>query len=660
MGTGVTDASPDPNTETEDRGRRTAVIAAVVAAMVIAGAVVGFVLLRPNEARTIAAPGTATPTPVPATPVRPAPATSTAEQVDLTELGEATGSGTPSTPAQAAKPLLLGIAGPVDAATGTISGSIVSSPDGVSWSTDFVPSTTIRALAAGEGTVIAVGETVATTADGVDWTEVKGGPTAARDIAYGDGRWIAIGDPARPRSGRDTGNTFRFTTWTTTDGRTWQRREHTADLPDGGRMSVHGIAFGDGGWVVSGVAELGDSFVQVLGVSKDGISWSDSGAAQSTPVGALWWNGGSWGKIGGRFDYFQNPPSSTLVASNSVDLRSWTTADATPAAAVLGNLTCSGDRGWLAVGSDAPLTTGERPADLYRSSDLVSWTKVGRPDVGGLADVVAYGDRTAPSADVCAVGTGPADAPSGSGSGSDPAYCAFTSAKFGGPAWLDADPDGSTGCPAMLKTWQQYESWTGPAEGQLLFVTLPDGWRCGISNFPPSEAGRQLDDGSIGRCELTDGRSFVVWRGAAGQKATQDGRNLGTAEAPRTSPVSTSRPTGAPGGTVTGDLGLSVQMTRPACDGTAIVVLFSAVNPAAYAAEVQDALDANPGAAYLRTDQACPSLTQATEAGDPIYAVYRIGGTTQSAVCAAVAAAGDGAYGKWLDNTGEAAAGIVC
>ncbi len=653
VGTGVTDASSDPTTD-DDRRRRKAIVAAfVVAALVIAGVVVGFVLLRPGEAGTTAAPVQPTSTPVPPT----------VEPVDVVERSEKSSTAAASTSPPTDEPLLLGIAGPVDAATGTMSGSIVSSPDGVNWSTDFTPSTAIRALAAGSETVIAVGETVAITADGESWTELKGGPTGARGIAYGDGKWIAVGDPAQPPSGRTVDNTFRFVAWTTTDGRTWQREEHTADLPDGGRMSVFGIAFGNDGWVVSGVAELGDSFVQVLGVSKDGTSWVDSGAEEFTPVGAVSWNGESWGRIGGRLNYFQTPPTSTLVASSSVDLRSWTRVDATPTGAVLDNLTCSGDRGWLAVGSDAPLTAGERPADLYRSADLVAWTKVGRPEVGGLADVVAYRDKKTPSAKVCAVGNGPAD-PS---PGTDPNNCTFELGKFGtGPAWLDV-PDGATGCPEALRTWQQYESWTGPTEGQLLFATLPDGALCNFSNFPPSEAGRQLDDGSIGRCELTDGRSFVVWRGETGQKITQDGRNLGTAEpgaaaapgAPST-PTSASTARAASGGTVTGDLGLSVPMTRPACDGTGIVVLFSAVDPAVYAAEVQEALDANPGAAYLRTDQSCASLTQATEAGDPIYAVYRVGGTLQSEVCAAVTAAGNGAYGKWLKDSGDAAARIDC
>jgi serine/threonine-protein kinase len=64
---------------------------------------------------------------------------------------------------------------------------------------------------------------------------------------------------------------------------------------------------------------------------------------------------------------------------------------------------------------------------------------------------------------------------------------------------------------------------------------------------------------------------------------------------------------------------------------------------------VQRLLDAHPGAFYLRTDQTCPSLRPATEDGDPIYAVFDLGGITRGEVCAAVRAAGGNAYGKWLD-----------
>jgi hypothetical protein len=100
-----------------------------------------------------------------------------------------------------------------------------------------------------------------------------------------------------------------------------------------------------------------------------------------------------------------------------------------------------------------------------------------------------------------------------------------------------------------------------------------------------------------------------------------------------------------------GALNTSIPMSRPACDGTGIVVLGSVTTPGQYAEGVQRMLDANPGASYLRTDQSCPSLRQATADGNPIYAVYRVAGRSQAAVCDAVAAAGAGAYGRWLNTT---------
>ena len=123
-----------------------------------------------------------------------------------------------------------------------------------------------------------------------------------------------------------------------------------------------------------------------------------------------------------------------------------------------------------------------------------------------------------------------------------------------------------------------------------------------------------------------------------------------TAPAPVTTPAAGDP--GIPRGRSTaGDLGLSVPMTRPACDGTGVVFLFAAVTPGAYAGEIQYALDKFPGSRYLRTDQACSSLYQSSDDGNPIYAVYRPAGSTSATLCAAVAAAGGDAYGKWLDNS---------
>lgn len=106
-----------------------------------------------------------------------------------------------------------------------------------------------------------------------------------------------------------------------------------------------------------------------------------------------------------------------------------------------------------------------------------------------------------------------------------------------------------------------------------------------------------------------------------------------------------------PSGSEAGALNTSIPVSRPACDGTGIVVLGSVTTPGQYAEGVQRLLDANPGASYLRTDQSCPSLRAATADGNPIYAVYRVAGRSQAAVCDAVSAAGAGAYGRWLSTT---------
>ena len=109
-----------------------------------------------------------------------------------------------------------------------------------------------------------------------------------------------------------------------------------------------------------------------------------------------------------------------------------------------------------------------------------------------------------------------------------------------------------------------------------------------------------------------------------------------------------------------GDLGLHIPMTTPRCNGQGIVILGSVTTPGEYEQGVQRLLDANPGAGYLRTDMSCPSLRQATDAGNPIYAVYAPGGTTQGEVCSRVRAVGGIAYGKWLDMTTDPAYIIPC
>ncbi|MFV8165295.1 serine/threonine-protein kinase [Mycobacterium sp. 134] len=128
-----------------------------------------------------------------------------------------------------------------------------------------------------------------------------------------------------------------------------------------------------------------------------------------------------------------------------------------------------------------------------------------------------------------------------------------------------------------------------------------------------------------------------------------------TSTAPRDPPTQSNAapppPQAAPPRSTTpsGDLGLRQPISRPACNGQYIVVLGSVTTPGLYEAGVQKLLDAHPGAFYLRTDQTCPSLRAETEEGNPIYAVFVPGGTTQGQMCAKMRAYGGDAYGKVLD-----------
>lgn len=109
-----------------------------------------------------------------------------------------------------------------------------------------------------------------------------------------------------------------------------------------------------------------------------------------------------------------------------------------------------------------------------------------------------------------------------------------------------------------------------------------------------------------------------------------------------------------------GDLGLGTPMSKPRCDGRGIVVLYSAVTPGAYAQEISTALAQNPGASYLRTDMACPSLRARDENGNVIYAVYRPSGYSRDDLCGDVRAEGPPAYGRWLDNTSDPTQLVTC
>lgn len=103
------------------------------------------------------------------------------------------------------------------------------------------------------------------------------------------------------------------------------------------------------------------------------------------------------------------------------------------------------------------------------------------------------------------------------------------------------------------------------------------------------------------------------------------------------------------------DLGLSVPISSPTCDGRAVLILGNAVAPGNYERDVAALLEAHPGASYLRTDRSCGSLRDRDDDGDAIYAVYREVGHGRADACAALAGRSDDAYGKLLDEVSDPA-----
>jgi serine/threonine-protein kinase len=122
-------------------------------------------------------------------------------------------------------------------------------------------------------------------------------------------------------------------------------------------------------------------------------------------------------------------------------------------------------------------------------------------------------------------------------------------------------------------------------------------------------------------------------------------------------PTDTATPTASTSATPTAPaggedpLGLGVPMTSPPCDGTWVVILGSATDPASYAEDVRNLLGVDPRARYVLTEGACSSLRQRTDEGNQIYAVYLGPYPDQTSACTVSTGIGGGVYVKRMDTT---------
>ncbi len=120
--------------------------------------------------------------------------------------------------------------------------------------------------------------------------------------------------------------------------------------------------------------------------------------------------------------------------------------------------------------------------------------------------------------------------------------------------------------------------------------------------------------------------------------------------APTTAAPTTTIPPPTVPGAAPGDLGIAgVPMSQPACDGQYVTILASIKQTTASA--MQYALEHDyPGASYLRSDQACPSLNVGSSDGSPLYRIFVGPFPDPVSACAARAQSTQGAFVKRLSD----------
>lgn len=430
-------------------------------------------------------------------------------------------------------------------------------------------------------------------------------------------------------------------------------------------------------------------------------SWADGSVVHPTVA----WDGASWGMTAFRYDgALRDGNSHGLAGPAAADLSSATLAPTNDDVG-LGSLDHSAGAGWIAAGWRG--ADWQDPA-LYTSTDLATWTRVadlpghgfdvaavtvgvdltglptlptpvavtgsGCPPVDGEQAIVTKGQMTC--AAIARVGfddAGPYTggqhvAPKWHHWGCDwyvipeieagrwPSLsCSENGQRHVVEFWaVDKAPTAPSGTPTepdpgsgagdtCVQTHPRYGTLTYTVQGGELtcadMVAVLDTYMDGIANgsSDPNPAGW--------RCYIPSAED-IDW-GCASDSAGFNAFPAGDAPAGGGSGGSGSG--GGESGSTDGEISVSKPMATPACDGTPIVIYASAVTPGRYSADIQAALDAHPGASWVRTDRSCSSFAQATGAGGPIYAVYQAFPSV-SAACAEVAAVGDSVGRRFLDN----------
>jgi hypothetical protein len=173
------------------------------------------------------------------------------------------------------------------------SGAIVTSLDGISWTNRISPVVGQLASVVWNGSqFVAVGGgpsggTIITSPDGIAWTgRASGTATALTGVAWGGGLFVAIGNN---------------TVLTSSDGVRWNSRAPSVTA------NLYAVTWGTNGFVAVGEATslsvsggiVTTTSTGVILTSPDGISWTSRNSGTANSINGVTWNGSEFVAVGG-------------------------------------------------------------------------------------------------------------------------------------------------------------------------------------------------------------------------------------------------------------------------------------------------------------------------------------------------------------------------
>lgn len=344
------------------------------------------------------------------------------------------------------------------------------------------------------------------------------------------------------------------------------------------------------------------------------------------------------------------------AVTERTDLRRDDSALATAETGDLAAVTVGPDGSGQQASDDAAASTGPEPTPSEAAAPSDPATAAPAPASGTTGDDTSSDDAPAPARSTGSTGstsTGSATVPS-------PATPSATTPAPPTPSVAPAPP------PVLDAGSAEFDAAYCRSRGSLVAMADTESFRAVICDDAGSLSyhGTNRNDGLSIRLPAVEDGSGWTGLGVAGatyEVSSSSIRVLQDDDVLADEPVTTFVDPSDAGTFRPGDLGLTRDISYPACDGAGVVIIDSFVGGADLADRVQDSLDAHPGAEYLRTDLSCDNFNRPaadTTSKQNIYATYYWLGYDYDTVCDGVADVGT--YGYWLADDVDPGNTIAC